>query len=527
MNSGGSLAIGNGGSATLIGGSTSANSQDGAGTLTINGGTVTVAAAGAGGSSNDASSLWLNPYGTSATSTLNLDGGVLSTARPISPGSGTAAQAVVNLNGGLLQAAVASVNFINGGTVNVRNGGARIDTQAFNITIVPGLLHSGVGGDAAIDGGLVKTGSGALTLGAAGTFTGDVDINGGKLTSPVAANTATPTASGLGNLMTPGRQIRVNAGATLEFTNNDPLGAATVLQNTSLIVDGGTVDRTARFVTLPNVTLRNGATLTGANGVNANFQSYNLLGTVTVSGSSGSVITTTGASFTGIHLGGNITFDVGASSPLTVTAPLINKVNGTGAGNLAKTGAGVMTLAGANTYTGSTAVQDGALLVNGVHTGGGLITVSATATLGGGGQVGAVDFFTAGTLAPGDAARSDNWLQTAALSLGDAATQLNFELGAPDDGGPSLAANDLVTVSGLPYLRGVLNVVPQAGFASAPAGSKWRLFDLTAGTVPSDHELTLGAGVSSGYAIQAVAGKPPCTWSPCPRRGRPVSCSSG
>ena len=503
VNSGGTLSIGNGGSATLIGGSTSANSQYGAGTLTINGGTVTVAAAGLAGATNDATTLWLNPYGNSGVSTLNLDGGLLSTARSIATGSGTAALAVVNLNGGTLQAGVSSVGFLSGPTVNVRNGGARIDTQAFNITITPGLLHSGIGGDAAIDGGLVKTGGGTLTLGAAGTFTGDVDINAGKLTNPVAANSVTPTSSGLGNLMTPGRQIRVNTGATLEFTNNDSLGAATVLQNTSLVVDGGTVDRTSKFVTLPNVTLRNGATLTGANGVNANFQSYNLLGTVTVSGASGSTIATTGASFTGIHLGGNITFDVGATSPLTISAPLINKVNGTGSGLLTKTGSGVLTLAGNNSYTGTTAVQQGTLLVNGVHTGGGLITVSSGATLGGGGQVGDVEIEGGGILSPGNSA---GHLTVGSLTLNPSAT-LDFELGAPSP--VQNPGSDFVTVGNSLTLNGTLNITALPAFGTPGAGSSWLLMTSASGI--ADNGIVLGStpALSGGltFALDISSGE--------------------
>ncbi|MFO1452634.1 MAG: hypothetical protein U1F61_30990, partial [Opitutaceae bacterium] len=70
----------------------------------------------------------------------------------------------------------------------------------------------------------------------------------------------------------------------------------------------------------------------------------------------------------------------------------------------------------------------------------------------------------------------------------------------------SLPENDLVLAANIPYLRGVLNVTPKAGFATAPAGSKWRLFDNAAGGTPGSHEITLGAGVATGYAIQAYEG---------------------
>ena len=118
----------------------------------------------------------------------------------------------------------------------------------------------------------------------------------------------------------------------------------------------------------------------------------------------------------------------------------------------------------------------------------------------------AADVVSGGTFSPGDAVRGDNWLQVGTLSLGAADTQLNFELGAPDDGGLSQLTNDLIIAPSLPLLRGVLNVSPLPGFASAPGGSKWRLFDLVAGSVPASHELTLGAGVSSDYYIEAIPG---------------------
>lgn len=74
---------------------------------------------------------------------------------------------------------------------------------------------------------------------------------------------------------------------------------------------------------------------------------------------------------------------------------------GTNVLSLVKAGSGTQTLAGSQlTYSGTTTVNDGTLLVHGTHTGGGLYTVNSGGTLGGNGTITAgVDLF--GTLSPG------------------------------------------------------------------------------------------------------------------------------
>ena len=407
VNTGGILNVGNGGGFVGIGGKDASGAGLGNGTLTIAGGTMNVAAPGTGTSAAtglsgqagglDATSFWMNPHGTGGgTSTINLDGGTLATARVIARGS--TSNAIFNFNGGTLQTTAATAGAIlNGMTrANIRNGGGTIDTMANNLTLAQPLLHSDIGGDNAIDGGFTKLGAGNLTLNTnASTFTGNVTVSAGTLTLNGASNTVTPTATSLGNMTTAGKTVTIASGASLVFANNDTIGSTTIANTgASFIVNGGTLSHGTFFTTIGNITLNSGATMTGGNGVNAGFQTWTLRGSVTVGGTSGSTITTTGTTNTGVHLGvnGNNEFIVnptGSAVDLTVNAPLIDRPgNNVGAGVLRKTGAGTMLLGAVNAYTGATILDGGTLLVNGSTNAASAISVAGGTTLGGTGTVG-------------------------------------------------------------------------------------------------------------------------------------------
>jgi autotransporter-associated beta strand protein len=121
---------------------------------------------------------------------------------------------------------------------------------------------------------------------------------------------------------------------------------------------------------------------------------------VTVTGGATSVIS---AQRVAIANASNVSriFDVAASANLDVTGTFEN-ANTTTANGLTKTGLGAMTLSGANTYSGPTSVNQGALLVNGSTAAASALTVSENATLGGTGTVnGPITINPNGTLAPG------------------------------------------------------------------------------------------------------------------------------
>ncbi|MCA9267455.1 MAG: autotransporter-associated beta strand repeat-containing protein, partial [Planctomycetales bacterium] len=123
-----------------------------------------------------------------ASGTLNLGdgavGGELTTGGIVRNNVPTSGTSTVNFNGGTLRAGQTNATFLQGLTLaQVRNAGANIDTNGFDITINQALLHSTLGGDAAVDGGLTKIGAGTLTLGGAGanSYTGTTTVAAGTL----------------------------------------------------------------------------------------------------------------------------------------------------------------------------------------------------------------------------------------------------------------------------------------------------------------------------------------------------------
>ncbi len=178
----------------------------GAGTLTVSGSGLVDAAGGVRLSNS-----------STATGTLNLDGGTLQTTS-ITDGGGTTK---LNFNGGTLKAKSSTTSFLSGlDGAYVQAGGAKFDTNGYNVTVAQSLL-TGVGTGS--DGGLTKSGSGTLTLTGNLAYTGATQINAGQIT---VAGTCTLSSV-------------VGASGTLALGTNAVVTVGTLVADTLII--GATV----------------------------------------------------------------------------------------------------------------------------------------------------------------------------------------------------------------------------------------------------------------------------------------------
>lgn len=395
---------------------------------------------------------------------------------------------------------------------------------------------------------LAKNDSGTWVLTGNHSYTGSTNINGGTLFVGGGGTTGSIASALVNNfgtlgfhrsdLLAYGGQIvgtgalrQAGTGTTVLTGNNSYTGGTTIDAGTLQLGDGGTsgsivgdvandgvlvFDR-SDLVNFSGIISGNGAVrqigsgTTVLTGTNSYAGGTSILGgTLQVSADANLGAAAGGLTFSGGTLRTTASFASARNASLTGAGTISTDAGTTfsldglisGTGGLAKSGAGILTLSGNNSYAGATNVNAGTLRINGDQSAAtGLVTVASGATLGGAGTIGgSVNVLNGGILAPGNSPGTLNIDGNLSLAGGSV---LNFEFGEAGVAGGAL--NDLINVGGDLTLDGTINVTSSSG--GYFGGGIYRVFNY-AGTL-TDNGLALGSmPAGSDVTVQtSVAGQ--------------------
>jgi fibronectin-binding autotransporter adhesin len=340
------------------------------------------------------------------------------------------------------------------------------------LTITSSITQSG---SANGGGKLSKDGAGILTLGGSNSHSSQTLIVAGRL---VAAH-----ANALGTSGSYSSRTSISTGGTLEIATDTSI-ANEFLDITSGNSGAVVVNRATLGVGITQSTgttyLGSASTMNVTQGANVTSGTARLgIGSVILAGGSvgkgtlnsdTAAISITGAVSSGVAFGKTLEL-AGAHAESEISGPISN---GSGTVSIDKTGTGTWTLSNTNhSYTGSTTVTAGTLVVNGnISTSS--TTVKDSATLGGSGTVGTVLFEAGATLAPGNSAGSITFAGDLSLGLNSIS---NFEINAFTLGSYDLAEAHVTGVQTVNFNSGILNLLFQPGFNTTGAV---KIFDFDA-----------------------------------------------
>ena len=196
--------------------------------------------------------------------------------------------------------------------------------------------------------------------------------------------------------------------------------------------------------------------------------------------------------------------------------------DGAGGGALAltKSGADTLTLSGANTYTGTTTVSAGTLLVNGSQSGS-AVNVSSNATLGGaGGTVGAVTVSNGGTVWPGGGASGSYGTLTAASADFSAAetpgATLKLSFSSDLTGHDELVLTGVLTAGGSSVLK--IDTVPDASHTGPVTAAAYNNLSVPQFASIDNPSTTIGVSLTPATTTTALqltfgAASPSINWA--------------
>jgi len=338
----------------------------GGGTIDTNGfnGTLSGIVSGAGAITKiDDGTLTLTGTNTYAGGT-NINGGTVSVGSDLNLGD--AAGPVTFMNGGILQTS-AGITSDRALTFNLPGGGT-IDTQTFDSSFSGAVTGAG---------NMTKDGTGTLTLsGGLGGYTGDTTIAAGTLEVDTTAGSTTHVGAitGPGNLTKSGSNTLTLAGSLNAFTGNTAIDMGILEIDTAAgdttysgIISGiGGLQKSGANTLL----LTGMSTYTGPTAIDAGmlqFGANDVLSdqtAVTVAGGAVLDIDTFTDTIGSLAGAGNVmlgtgTLSAGADNTSTTFSGIFSE-----SGQFIKVGTGTMTLTGANTHTGGTAINGGILSIS-------------------------------------------------------------------------------------------------------------------------------------------------------------------
>ena len=217
------------------------------------------------------------------------------------------------------------------------------------------------------------------------------------------------------------------------------------------------------------------------------------------------------------------TWQIGGANLSTAFAGVIQ--NGTGTSALNKVGSASLTLTGVNTYTGGTAVNGGALLVNnttGSGVGSGAVVVNNNGTLGGTGllTVSSVTVNSGGNLAPGATVGATTGALTLTTTSGVTMNgTLAIALGTTGNNGTFVTNNGNLTVSGAtlslsgvtPVAGTVYDLVNYTGTLTAGATNEG--FATINGPTGFSYSVVAGTTFGTDLELDVTVVPEPSTWT--------------
>jgi autotransporter-associated beta strand protein len=249
-------------------------------------------------------------------------------------------------------------------------------------------------------GNVTQNGAGTLILSASNGYSGGTILNGGTV---VAANNSSFGAG----VVSVQSNATIATGASITLTNTLGVsnGATATLNNAGYgLMENGAIggNGALNLIGAGTTTLNSansysgGTTLNGGSVVAGNNASFGT-GNIAVSSSA-----TISAGVPNLAITNTMSIAAGQMAGLDTTGNSWTQSGAiSGNGGLTKVSAGMLTLSGANTYSGMTLVGGGTLQVTGSLLGAGTVTVASGGTLSGTGYVGKTTIQSGGTISAG------------------------------------------------------------------------------------------------------------------------------